>query len=184
ALGLPSGSATSVQAGGTPRAAAPKLEAVGLGDSVPAGGHCHCTPFVVRAARTIAAGQHRAVAVTNRSASGYDSYDLARQLKSELAIVQVGANDFDSSRVAACRNRIDSCYGPDLRALRRNLTQSLRTVYQLQRNASAEVVAVGYWNVFKDGAVGRAAGPAYVIGSDRLTRRVNAVIARAARDSS
>lgn len=154
AFGLPSGSATSVQAGGTPRAAAPKLEAVGLGDSVPAGGHCHGTPFVVRAARTIAAGQHRVVAVTNRSASGYDSYDLARQLKSasvrralstsELAIVQVGANDFDSSRVAACRSRIDSCYGPDLRALRRNLTQSLWTVYQLQRNASAEVVAVGY----------------------------------------
>jgi len=38
----------------------------------------------------------------------------------------------------------------------------------------------GYWNVFLDGAVGRARGAAYVTGSDALTRAVNAGIAAAA----
>lgn len=169
------------------------LRAVGLGDSVPQGGHCDCTPYVERAARAIASRQDRPFSVVNWAASGFDSGDLDRQLRwpgvqrwiarTELAIVQVGANDFDESRVAACRNTIDACYGADLRALRTSLTRQLRTIYTLQRNARAEVLAVGYWNVFRDGAVGQARGAAYVTGSERLTRRVNAVIAAAARDA-
>lgn len=178
---------------GLPAAAAPELKAVGLGDSVPEGGHCDCTPYVERSAQAVGDTQGRAVSTVNWATSGYDSADLARQLNwpgvrrrlavTELTIVQVGANDFDESRVAACRDSIDACFGDDLRSLRANLTDSLATIDRLQRNARAEVLAVGYWNVVRDGAVGRAKGADYVVGSERLTRRVNAVIAAAARDA-
>lgn len=170
----------AVAATGSSRAT---LRVVGLGDSVPSGGACGCTPYVQLAARRIGALQGRPVSVVNW-ASADDTHRLLRTVSSpavrrqlapsELVIVQAGANDFSAARISACSDRIERCYGPQIRAMRRRLSTALSRIYHLQRNARAEVVAVGYWNVFRDGAVGRSLGPAYVRGSDRLTRRVNA----------
>lgn len=176
----------AVAATGSSRAT---LRVVGLGDSVPSGGACGCTPYVQLAARRIGALQGRPVSVVNW-ASADDTHRLLRTVSSpavrrqlapsELVIVQAGANNFSAARISACSDRIERCYGPQIRAMRRRLSTALSRIYHLQRNARAEVVAVGYWNVFRDGAVGRSLGPAYVRGSDRLTRRVNAAIEVAA----
>lgn len=176
----------AVAATGSSRAT---LRVVGLGDSVPSGGACGCTPYVQLAARRIGALQGRPVSVVNW-ASADDTHRLLRTVSSpavrrqlapsELVIVQAGANDFSAARISACSDRIERCYGPQIRAMRRRLSTALSRICHLQRNARADVVAVGYWNVFRDGAVGRSLGPAYVRGSDRLTRRVNAAIEVAA----
>lgn len=158
------------------------VNVVALGDSVPAGTACDCRPFPVQVGATIGARQGRPYATTTYARAD-DSAATRQRLsdptvrhrvaRSDLVVVQVGANDFDPGIVASCRNRVDACYGADLRAMRRNVDAIVKTTSTLQRSAGAEVVVVGYWNVFADGAVGRRNGSGYVIGSERLTARVN-----------
>ncbi len=69
-----------------------------------------------------------------------------------------------------------SCYSATLSRLRANVRRIVETVQADQQTPGAQVAVLGYWNVFKDGAVGRARGGAYVAGSDDLTRVVNVVL--------
>ncbi|MEI2776191.1 MAG: SGNH/GDSL hydrolase family protein [Tetrasphaera sp.] len=64
---------------------------------------------------------------------------------------------------------------------RRNLEFTIAQIHHLQQPADARVALLGYWNVFRDGAVGRGRGHIYVAISDSLTREVNDVIADVAR---
>ncbi|MBO3129800.1 GDSL-type esterase/lipase family protein [Dermatophilus congolensis] len=171
------------------------VSVITFGDSVPSGAACHCIPFGEKVANSIASTQDKDYAFRNYARGGSTSAGLLSTLKtpevrtntagSDLVLVETGANDFSPSKAAQCRNDIASknCYGPQLRALRSNLSSALRTIKSLQKYPRAEVMALGYWNVFQDGAVGRAKGKAFVVGSDRLTREVNKTIRFAARDA-
>ena len=67
--------------------------------------------------------------------------------------------------------------------LRVQLTSALSTMRRLRGGRPTTIVLTGYWNVFLDGAVGRAKGRRYVAASDALTRAVNGVIQDVAKRS-
>lgn len=159
---------------------------VALGDSVPAGTACGCRPYPAQAAGALGPE----VTARDLARDGQTSRGLLVQLDepgtrevlrhAAAVTVTVGANDFDESRVGDPRCAAPSaCFSVDLEALSGTLLQVLGAVRALAPTR-APVVVTGYWNVFRDGAVGADHGPAYVRGSDALTREVNARIAAAA----
>ena len=165
---------------------------VGLGDSVPAGSQCHCTSYVALVGQELArdAGVPRAT-VRNLAAGGETTAGLIEQLSSDqvarqvasadLVLVMIGANDFDSSDLPLTRCASgEQCLPGPRAALRAHLDEVLGRIGRLAA-PGAKVLVTGYWNVFVDGAVGRAQGTTYMRASDVLTRAVNGVIAAAAR---
>ncbi len=163
---------------------------VGLGDSVPAGTACNCTGYVELTAERLAATRGAPVRVTNLATDGETSAALLDQLRlpatrralagASVAIVTIGANDFDSSDIAtdAC-GQPATCFGSQLDQLHSRLTSILSQVRAAMPN-DAEVLVTGYWNVFLDGRVAAAKGSTYVANSDALTRVVNALTAAVA----
>ena len=106
---------------------------------------------------------------------------------SDLVIVTIGANDFDADRLTttACRPAtVVSCYAGVLRAQRSLLTGILDTVNALRAGLGGQILVTGYWNIFLDGAVGRARGSNYVHSSDAITAADNAQLASVAAASS
>lgn len=166
------------------------LQTVIFGDSVPSGAACHCTAFGERVSNAVAHHQGRAVVSHNYAGGAGTTQTMLAKLRwssvrrataaSELAIVQVGANNLSSDRLVACRHHIDTCYGPTLRRVRADVTEAVDTIYALQRNSHAEIVVVGYWNIFPDARVGRSRGSAWMEGADNLTRSVNLMLRQAA----
>ena len=180
--------------GATAGAKAPRVRAImGLGDSVMVGTGCRCPDFIRLLGQAQAAAQGSDVDFRNASQNGLTSAGLVEALRdpnvaagtkfSDVVVVTIGANDFDSGQLddAACGPKTSiACYQADLRALRTNLTDVLARIRQLHRSG-IRILVTGYWNVFLDGDVGRGQGAAYVASSDALTRAANAVIRDAAR---
>lgn len=173
----------------------PPLRVVGLGDSVPAADTCDCAGFVATAGQSLAAAQGRKVQITNAAVGGFTTSDVGAQLADvdiraslaavDLVIVEVGANDFDEGKVydPTCVDaQASGCYRPEVAAMTKNLAHIVTTAKAL--NPRAEIVLVGYWNVFRDGEVAAGEGPTYVQGSTTLTKWVNSLIARVARENA
>ncbi len=165
---------------------------VGLGDSVPAGTACNCDTYISLVGSALAARQHSPVGVSNLAAGGETTDGLRSQLDTadaqamvgvaDLAIVTIGANDFDQSVVSSrdCGSADPlTCYQPELTQLRSRLDGVLAKLKSLM-GSRGQILITGYWNVFLDGAVGKAQGATYVARTDALTRAVNTVIAAAA----
>src|SRR5580765_6766872 len=138
---------------------------VALGDSVPRGTNCHCTPYPPLTARDLTRTSGDAVTADNDSVAGATTSDVLRQLKSdtdakrdvagsEVVEIEVGANDVGYS--AACGTRV-ACYAP--RARRKVL-----------------IVLLDYWNVWLGGRYAAARGEAYVNAAEQVTDEVNSVI--------
>lgn len=169
-----------------PSAAPPPITSVvTLGDSVPSGTACRCTPYPLLLGSVLAQRQHRAVKATDLARSGETSRSMLTYLDSpavqrfvkgaDVVVLEVGANDFSSAplRRIACRNPYAAgCYGSQLVATKTRLNQIVTKVRGMTR---ARIVMLGYWNIFLDGAVGRAQGATYVRNSDAVTRAFNAV---------
>jgi lysophospholipase L1-like esterase len=160
-----------------------------LGDSVPSGFACHCTTYVQRVGTALGHELGKVPVVHNLAVGGLTSADLRGSLTepavrrslaaADLTLVEVGANDFDESDVSdpSCEPAAtSSCYSATLTRLRANVRRIVETAQADQQTPGAQVAVLSYWNVFKDGAVGRARGEAYVAGSDDLTRVVNGVL--------
>lgn len=174
-----------------PRGDAP-LDVVTLGDSVPAGGACDCAAFPELVTSRLRADLHRPVVDTNLAAGGLTSADVLTQVgtpevgaalrRADLVVIEIGANDFDEDTAT---DPVCSTSGPcdpdGVAELRTGLTRIVERVRSAGGPSDRAVLLLGYWNVFRDGATGRAQGPAYVAGSDRLTRDVNAAIDGVAR---
>jgi lysophospholipase L1-like esterase len=164
------------------------LHVVTYGDSVPAGSLCDCTDFPSRVARRLGSDLSRPVTSDNLAVSGFTSADVLDQVASsqaaptlahaDLVIIEIGANDFSESlaTMPECSSSLP-CDQDDLDALRANLEGIVRLVDAVPGPADRTVALLGYWNIFKDGAVAQAKGGSYVAGSDALTRQVNAVVA-------
>jgi lysophospholipase L1-like esterase len=163
---------------------------VGLGDSVPAGSACGCTSYVSLVAAQAASERSRTADVSNLARPGLTSAGLQAQIgdrtvraelaAADLVIVTIGANDFDESRLASSDCPAASCYQDTLAAQRTTLSAILGEVSALHPGGDAAVLVTGYWNVFRDGQVGRDRGSAYVRASDDLTVADNALIAAVA----
>jgi acyl-CoA thioesterase-1 len=147
--------------GGTPALPYPPpgvTTVVALGDSVPAGTACHCTPFPDRYAGLVGAQ------AVNLAHNGYTSADVRRQvgaasLRAPLAaatvvLIMVGANDmagvFTGSRDTASYVAVAARIDDDVTATVRRI----RAIHSGPR--PADVLVFGYWNVVEDGAVGRS----------------------------
>ncbi|WP_181871583.1 SGNH/GDSL hydrolase family protein [Sphaerisporangium album] len=183
---------------GSPGAAGPAVgegrraveSVLGLGDSVPAGSACECVSYVSLVAESLSARQGTPVAGPNLAAAGLTTQGLLDMLDddavragvagADLTVITIGANDFEEEGVEddACGADL-ACYGTALERLRANMDALLSRIHAL-RGPGGRVVVTGYWNVFLDGAAGRARGPKYVAGSDRLTVAVNAALAASA----
>jgi lysophospholipase L1-like esterase len=169
------------------------LTLVGLGDSVPSADTCGCTGYVEQVGSQLEHLTARPWVVHNDATGGWTTADVADDLSAsptrqhladaDLVVVQVGANDFDLDRVAdsACLPAATSgCWSATLAGLRNGLTRILNTVRRIDTRPDLRIAVLGYWNVTLDGAVGRALGADFVLGSDELTRLVNTTVAQVA----
>jgi lysophospholipase L1-like esterase len=176
-------------------AAKPPLRVVGLGDSVPAADTCGCAGFLEQLVPGLQDTTGRDVALRNDATSGWTTQDVLDDLAgghthadlvagADLVVVEIGANDFDLSRLSdtSCTPAgTTPCFRATLAALRSGLTSVVDRVRAL--SPGARVALLGYWNVGVDGSVGRSLGSTYVASSDVLTRAVNHVVLGVAKDT-
>jgi len=162
-----------------------------LGDSVPAGSVCKCRPFPQIYGGLLGQQTGAPVTVDNRAVGGLTTPGLLAQLRkravqaavrrSDVFLVEIGANDFNDHRRQVVRGRCETghtdCVADELTTLHANLTAVLSKIRALRAGQPTTILVLGYWNVFKDGRVGRQAyGNAGSRATRALTRRVNAVI--------
>jgi acyl-CoA thioesterase-1 len=148
-----------------PAQAATNGSMLAFGDSVPSGARCGCTPYPELYARKVAGHTGRTVRMRNDAVSGATSASLLRQVeqsgvRSQLrsagtVLVMVGANDFVGAfhRVIRHRERAIRAFRPVARRVRSNLTATIKEMQELR--PGIRVLVAGYWNVVKDGHVGR-----------------------------
>ncbi|WP_255657335.1 SGNH/GDSL hydrolase family protein [Actinoplanes sp. L3-i22] len=153
---------------------------VTLGDSVPAGTACGCTPFPDRYAR-MRSPEARSL---NFAQPGFTADDVREGIldsevvdglrEASVVLVMVGAND-----MAAVFGQ-DRDYPAAAERVRATVTTIVGGIRQAH-GSPVRILVLGYWNVVKDGAVGRAEyGPDGVRSAAAATRAGNAALQAAA----
>jgi acyl-CoA thioesterase I len=164
--------------------AARTFSVVALGDSVPRGTNCHCTPYPPLTANALEAASSEAVKSTNDSVAGATTTNVLNQLTSDPAVqadvrgadvleIEIGANDVGYSKT--CGTTV-SCYTPRIPAIQRNLIAIVRNARKLSGNRKMLVVLLDYWSVWLGGQYAAAKGNAYVAAAAEVTDRVDRVI--------
>jgi lysophospholipase L1-like esterase len=168
------------------------LSVVGLGDSVTAGSHCDCAPFVERLGTLLSARDGRAVRATNLGVPGLTTASLATQLAApgpsaavagaDTVVVTIGANDLSALEDRWDKTGCDTaCLRPAVATMARGLAPDLARIRALG-HAGQRVEVTTYWNVFEDGDVAdRQRGPGFADWSDTVTVAANAAICATAR---
>lgn len=157
---------------------------VALGDSVPRGTNCQCTPYPELTADDVDASPDHAVTATNDAVAGSTTEAVLRQLTSDEDVIahvsradaveiEVGANDVSHS--ATCGTSLD-CYTPDIPPMEENLTTIVSRVRALTSGRQVLVVLLDYWSVWLGGAYAAEQGQAYVATAEKLTDDVNTAI--------
>jgi len=157
---------------------------VALGDSVPRGTGCDCTPYPPLTADGLMETSGQAVTATNDAVGGYTTEDVLRQLESKSDVighvrtadvveVEVGANDVGYSK--SCGTDA-GCYAPRLPTIEKNLDAIVGRVRDLTSGHKALVVLLDYWSVWLGGQYAAAKGDAYVAAAAQVTDDVNSVI--------
>ena len=155
-----------------------------LGDSVPRGTNCSCTPYPPLTASGLSTTSGQKVIATNDSVAGYTSTNVLHQLEAESAVIdhtrkadaveiEVGANDVAYS--GACGTAVD-CYAPKVPGIETNLAAIVSRVHHLTSGHRVLVVLLDYWSVWLGGKYAAAHGEAYVASAEEMTDRVDAVI--------
>lgn len=169
------------------------LTLVGLGDSVPSATTCDCTGFVEQVGSQLQKLTHRPWTVHNDAQGGWTTADVENDVnasptrdhlaKADLVVIEVGANDFNLDRVddQGCYPAAgSSCWSSTVAGVRDGLTRIIAAIHRIDQRPDLRIALLGYWNVTRDGAVGRALGEAFVNGSDSLTRLVNDTVQQVA----
>jgi lysophospholipase L1-like esterase len=157
---------------------------VALGDSVPYGSNCKCTPYPPLTASGLAAKTGQSVTAANDAVPGYTTSNVLHQLQSDKAVIdhvrtadaveiEVGANDVAYSQ--SCGSNVD-CYAPKIPAIRTNLDEIVAGVHELTAGHKVLVVLLDYWSVWLGGQYAAAKGDAYVDAAATVTDEVNTVI--------
>jgi acyl-CoA thioesterase-1 len=159
---------------------------VTLGDSVPAGTACGCTPFPNLYAHLLSP----TATTVNLAQAGYVAADVHGQLdaagvradlhSANIVLVMIGANDladaFSHGRDAAAYQAAATTVETEVRAI-------VRTI-ELVHGTPVPVLVLGYWNVVKDGAVGLAEyGAAGLRSAEEATVYCNRALRQAAEES-
>ncbi len=161
---------------------------VALGDSVPAGGGCGCTPFPQLSAALLAAPGSGGVPTADDAVNGATSTDVLnavmtdREVQADVAAadiveIEIGANDVEYNDTCGTTA---SCYQPTVPIVEQNVQDIVAEVHALTQDHPVLVVLLDYWNVWLGGTYAAARGQAYVDASDAVTAQVNAAIRQAA----
>ena len=157
---------------------------VALGDSVPYGSNCKCTPYPPLTASGLTAKTGQTVTAANDAVPGYTTSNVLHQLQSDTAVIdhvrradaveiEVGANDVAHSQ--ACGTTVD-CYAPKVPAIQANLDAIVASVHELTSGHKVLVVLLDYWSVWLGGQYAAAKGDAYVDAAATVTDDVNTAI--------
>jgi lysophospholipase L1-like esterase len=169
--------------GGT-HAAASGAITVALGDSVPYGTACGCTPYPQLTADDIAHHVGHSVNASNDAQPGWTTTDVLNQLqhddgvssrvqRASVVTVEIGANDVAHS--PSCGDELE-CYAPTLPDVQHNLDTIVGRIHALTHGHPVSVVLVDYWSVWLGGTYAQAQGPEYVQAADNLTAQVDDII--------
>jgi len=157
---------------------------VALGDSVPRGTNCDCTPYPPLSAGLQAARTGRPATTANDSVAGFTTTDVLDQVTSEKDVehnvgaadvveLEVGANDVAYTN--ACGTDV-ACYTPRIPAIERNLAEIVARVHQLATGGQPLVVLLDYWSVWLGGRYAAEKGPPYVAAAEAVTDEVDGAI--------
>ena len=157
---------------------------VALGDSVPYGSNCGCTPYPQLSASSMTAPPTREVTATNDAVAGFTTEDVLAQLRSDPDVdsdvrradvveIEVGANDVAYS--GSCGTSV-ACYQPTIPAMQQNLTEIVTRVRELTEGHPVLLVLLDYWSVWLGGQYAEARGPAFVDAASAVTDQVNTAI--------
>ena len=157
---------------------------VALGDSVPYGTNCNCTPYPPLTADGLTAKTGQTVTATNDAVAGYTTSDVLHQLRSDAAVIdhvraadaveiEIGANDVAHSQ--SCGSNA-GCYAPRIPTIKANLDAIVSRVHELTAGHKVLVVLLDYWSVWLGGQYAAAKGEAYVDAAAQVTDDVNDVI--------
>jgi lysophospholipase L1-like esterase len=155
-----------------------------LGDSVPYGTACDCTPYPNLSASVASRVTGHAVDVVNDAHPGYRSTDVLQQLQhdsgvmqhvqhADAVMVEVGANDIAYS--SRCGTNL-SCYESELPHLTENIATIVSRIRELAARPHLPVVLLDYWSVWLGGQYATDQGPAYVDAASSLTHTFNDAI--------
>lgn len=165
---------------------------VALGDSVPSGYKCNCTPYPQLSAKGLAASTGQTVTATNDAVAGYTTSRVLQQLNSHTAVIDavrnadvveinVGANDVPYNK-NSCGTSAD-CYGPLVAPMQKNLAAIVSRVHELASGRKVLVVLLDYWSIWLGGTYARNKGDAYVKAAREMTAKVDAAIKTTANQS-
>jgi len=168
----------------SPAGGAQALPTVALGDSVPRGTNCHCTPYPQLIADQLSKTSGETVTAANDSVAGYTTANVLRQVTSDRSVIQhlrsagaieieIGANDVPYT--SACGTTV-SCYAARVPVMKTRLTAIVRRIRAVTSRHRADVVLLDYWSIWLGGEYAAAKGPKYVAAAEEMTARVNAAI--------
>lgn len=186
---LLAGCATTTPSSETPspspstHVAAPSGHYEGLGDSVPAGTNCGCTPFPELTSTEAGQANGQSVSVSNDAVPGYTTKQLLSQLDTSQAVienvtrsnvveVEIGANDVAYN--STCGTDA-ACYETKVQSVQANLTSIVNRLRQLAPTHST-LILLDYWSVWLGGKYAAAKGQPYVDAAAKVTDSVNTVI--------
>ena len=172
-----------------------KLEQVtaisALGDSVPYGTACDCTPYPLLTGADVERVAGHPIQTANDAVPGYRTSDVLAQLEhdanvigrvehSEAVMVEVGANDVAYS--SACTTNV-ACYEQKLPQLKNNLDAIVTRIHELTAGHRVTILLLDYWSVWLGGQYAAAQGQTYVEAATAVTTSVNDTIKTLARTS-
>jgi lysophospholipase L1-like esterase len=186
-------SSNSIASSSTSTAGAPRTwSIVALGDSVPSGYHCNCTPYPELSAKGLTATTGRTVTATNDAVAGYTTSNVLKQLNSDSTVIDqvrkadaveinIGANDVPYNK-NSCGAAVD-CYAPLVPPMQKNLAAIVSRVHELISGHKVLVVLLDYWSIWLGGTYARDKGDAYVNAARGMTSQVDAAIKTTATQS-
>jgi acyl-CoA thioesterase I len=183
-----SGSSSSTSTAGASRT----WSIVALGDSVPSGHNCDCTPYPQLSAKALTETTGQTVTATNDAVAGYTTSNVLKQLNSDSTVIEqarkadvveinVGANDVPYNR-NSCGTSVD-CYAPLVAPMQKNLEAIVSRVHELTAGHKVLVVLLDYWSIWLGGSYARNKGDAYVSAAREMTDQVDAAIKTTATQS-
>jgi lysophospholipase L1-like esterase len=187
-----SSSSSTASTSSTTTASTKKWTIVALGDSVPSGYNCNCTPYPQLSATGLASSSGQTVTATNNAVAGYTTSNVLEQLSSNTSVIDsvrkadaveinVGANDVPY-KSSACGTSIE-CYTPLVAPMQKNLAAIVDRVHELTAGHKALVVLLDYWSIWLGGTYARDKGDAYVNAAREMTDQVDTAIKTTAHQS-
>src|SRR5262245_51502278 len=173
--------------GSTATAAAPTAKTfsiVALGDSVPRGTNCSCTPYPPLTATGLSKATGDKVTATNDSVAGYTTKNVLNQLnnnqnlinhvkKADVVEIEIGANDVPHN--STCGTSVD-CYAPKVPTMKANLLEIVRRTQSLVSGHKHLLVLLDYWSVWLGGTYAANKGQDYVAAAEEMTDWVDSAI--------